>query len=247
MDKISIITPVYNSVRFIEFALLSLSTQVYKNIEHIVVDAQSKDGTLEKIKELSLDGSVIISEPDGGIYDALNKGIGRSTGSIIGILNSDDYFADSTVISEVMREFENPMVDIVYGDLIYISKDPPFKIVRKWRSGLFSKEKMRYGWMPPHPTIFIRRSLLESKYVYDTNYLISADYDFIVRFFYNKEVTVKYINKLMVVMRLGGASNKSLSNIITKIREDYRIAKNNDIGGIMLVLGKNLRKIPQLI
>jgi glycosyltransferase len=245
--KISIVTVCLNSEKTILATLNSVLTQSYKNIEHIVVDAQSKDGTLEKIKELSRDGSIIISEPDGGIYDALNKGISRSTGSIIGVLNSDDYFADSNVISEVMREFENPMVDIVYGDLIYISKDPPFKIVRKWRAGLFSKGKMRYGWMPPHPTIFIRRSLLESKYVYDTNYLISADYDFIVRYFYNKEITVKYINKLMVVMRLGGVSNKSLSNIVTKIREDYRIAKNNNIGGVMLVLGKNLRKISQLI
>jgi glycosyltransferase len=146
-----------------------------------------------------------------------------------------------------MRAFEDQAVDIVYGDLIYVSKDAPFKIVRKWKSGLFSRGKMRYGWMPPHPTIFIRRSSLECEKNYNTNYRIAADYDFIVRHFYNNEVGIKYIEKLMVVMRLGGESNKSFTNLFIKMREDYKIAKKNNIGGFFLVLAKNFRKISQFI
>ena len=248
--KVSIITATWNSESTILECLDSVGSQSYKNLEHIIVDGKSSDGTVNIINSTinNINSTTIfISEPDNGIYDALNKGIMASTGEIIGFLHSDDLYSNSNILSHVMESFTDPNICAVYGDLQYVKKDDTTKVIRKWKSSHFQRWKLYFGWMPPHPTLFVRREWYKKIGNFDTRYKISADYDSILSLFLNRDFIVKYIPILFIKMRMGGASNRSLVNVILKSKEDLCIARNHKLGSIFPIFFKNISKIIQLI
>ncbi|MFJ5334414.1 glycosyltransferase family 2 protein [Pectobacterium sp. CHL-2024] len=243
--KVSIITATYNSAKTISDTLKSLNAQTYPDIEYIIIDGGSKDNTLSLIKSSCSRVSVIISEPDKGIYDALNKGILAATGDIVGFLHSDDFFAYPDAVKDIVDAMRESNADAVYGDLNYISSTDNDVIVRKWVSGGFDINKMKLGWMPPHPTFYMKRSCYQRFGSFDLSYRISADYDSLLRYLWIHKVTVKYIPKVIINMRVGGMSNRSLSNMIMKTKEDVKAMKSNKLPWLSAVAGKNLSKIPQ--
>ncbi|MBN7767071.1 glycosyltransferase family 2 protein [Pectobacterium brasiliense] len=243
--KVSIITATYNSAKTISDTLKSLNTQTYPDIEYIIIDGGSKDNTLSLIKSSCSRVSVIISEPDKGIYDALNKGILAATGDIVGFLHSDDFFAYPDAVKDIVDAMRESNADAVYGDLNYISSTDNDVIVRKWVSGGFDINKMKLGWMPPHPTFYMKRACYQRFGSFDLSYRISADYDSLLRYLWIHKVTVKYIPKVIINMRVGGMSNRSLSNMIMKTKEDVKAMKSNKLPWLSAVAGKNLSKIPQ--
>ena len=247
--KISVITAVYNRAETIAEAVKSVHQQTYPNVEHVVVDGASSDGTLAILQNLALELNdfILVSEPDKGIYDALNKGMSHSTGDIIGLMHSDDFFADDLVLERVAKAFADDKVDAVYGDLMYVSKDNPSRVIRHWRAGEFRPSKLKRGWMPPHPTLFLRRRVLDRLGGYDTHYQIAADYDCILRYFGQGQINATYIPRVLVKMRLGGESNRSLSRIFRKSKEDYLALRRNHIGGLWSLVLKNVRKIVQFL
>ena len=242
---ISIITVVYNNAEYIRDAIISVLSQDYQSIEFIVIDGGSEDGTLEIIKEYQERISFFLSGPDNGIYDALNKGISHSTGDVIGFLHSDDVFSNDEVVSILAREFGRSNSDVVYGDLVYVKSVDTNTIVRHWEAGEFSNKNLRCGWMPPHPTFYVRRGIYNKYGGFNLMYHISSDYDSMLRILTIKNIRVAYIPEVLVKMRTGGVSNKSIINIINKSIEDYRVLKANRIGGFITVLCKNFRKLPQ--
>lgn len=245
--KVSIITAVYNREEFIANAIASIKEQDYSSIEHIVVDGNSTDNTVRVVRNYMLPNTVLISESDEGIYDAINKGIHLSSGEIIGLLHSDDFFMHKSIISEIAEIFEDPTIDAVYGDLEYVSKKNPANVIRHWHAGCFSKIKLRWGWMPPHPTLFLRRRVFESLGVYDVTFRISSDYDAVLRYFGKGNVKSRYISKVIVRMRVGGESNKSLASIFRKSQEDFRCLRHNKVGGIGALFWKNFSKLRQFV
>jgi glycosyltransferase involved in cell wall biosynthesis len=247
--KISIITAVYNRHTTIGGALDSLHTQTHPNIEHIIIDGGSTDGTLERLRQTLAPNTHLVSEPDGGIYDALNKGCARATGDIIGLLHSDDWLADPHVLADVAQAF-TPGVDAVYGDLDYVSAKDPSHIVRHWQAGPYSRNRLKQGWMPPHPTLFIRRSFLShhspAGQPYDISLRIAADYEAMLRWF-AAGLRPAYIPRVLVKMRTGGVSNRSLARILQKSREDLTAMRRHNIGGLPTLAAKNLSKLPQFL
>ncbi len=245
--KISIVTAVLNRANYIADSLRSLGAQNYPCVDHVIIDGASTDGTLDILRDNRIANSLLVSEEDSGIYHALNKGLLLCTGDVIGLLHSDDFFADSTILSQVAFAFSDPSVDVVYGDLDYISKNDISKVVRRWRAGEFNINQLALGWMPPHPTLFVRRRFLEKIGFFDTRYKISADYDFILRCFLYPEINCIYIRRVMVKMRLGGESNQSFNKIFSKSKEDYKVLKIHNVGGLFSIFCKNLRKIIQFV
>ncbi len=243
---ISIITATYNSQNTIADAINSVASQTYDNIEHIIIDGKSTDNTLSIIKETGGRISKIISDPDNGIYDALNKGIKNATGNIITFLHADDIFADNYVIEKAANLFSEKQTDSIYGDLQYVAKYDTNKIIRYWKSGEFTISKLKKGWMPPHPTFFVKKTVYDKFGVFDTNFKIAADYDIILRFLGKHGISTAYLPEVMIKMRMGGESNKNIKNIILKMKEDLKALKNNNIGGIHTLILKNIIKIPQL-
>lgn len=247
--KISIITATYNSSKYIKDNLKSLATQTYSNIEHIIVDGLSSDGTIDILKNSNFNMNNVISEKDKGIYHALNKGIIASTGDIVGILHSDDIFEDNEVLSLVAGIFLDDSVQAVYGNLKYINITNT-KIIRNWKSNEFIKSNLQNGWMPPHPTLFIRKNVIFPNYMYSEKLKISSDYEMILRLFSQQSFCVAYIDKYLVRMRIGGASNKSLRNIILKMYEDFSALKILNLTArqrAACLLKKNASKIKQFI
>ena len=244
--KVTIITSIFNNKKFIGDAINSVNNQTYNNIEHIIVDGNSTDGSKEIIKNNMNKKIIFCCENDKGIYDALNKGIKMSSGDIIGVLHSDDIFTDSNVIMEVVNKFREYDYDLLYGNLNYISNKKNKRIIRRWRSNNFSFSKIKYGWMPPHPATFIKKKLFNKFGLYENKFEISADYDLLTRILTKKKISVGYLNKVLVLMRIGGKSNKSIRNIYQKMIEDYSIIKQNKIGGFYTLICKNLIKISQL-
>jgi len=245
--KISIITAVYNREATVAEAIESVARQSYSGIEHLIIDGASSDGTLAAIEPYHRPTMRVVSEPDKGIYDALNKGLAMATGEIAGLVHSDDFLAHDRVIEQVMAAFADPAVDAVYGDLDYVSAANPETIVRRWKAGAFSPAMLRRGWMPPHPALFVRRRLWEQHGMFDTRYRIAADYDAILRWFGSGTICAVYLPQVLVKMRTGGASNRSLGRIVLKSREDYRALRANGIGGLGALAVKNLSKVSQLI
>lgn len=243
--KFTIITATYNSEKTIIDTLLSLDKQTYNEIEYIIIDGNSKDHTLELIQQNCSRVTRIISEPDLGIYDALNKGIAAATGDVIGFLHSDDIYTDDDVIEKVSIGFSDDTVDAVYGDLDYVSKDNASKIIRRWSSGEFKLSNMRNGWMPPHPTFFMRRECYKKFGGFDLSYHIAADYDSLLRYLWVNKIKTAYIPSVLIKMRVGGESNRSLSNIIKKTKEDIRAMRSNNLPFFRAILGKNFSKLPQ--
>jgi len=242
---ISIVTAVYNRVDTIQQAIDSVQSQSWKNVEHVVIDGGSKDGTLEVLESNRTHIDVLISEPDEGIYDGLNKGYANATGDIIGIMHSDDYFADPYVLEWVANAFSDSSVEGVYGDLDYVSKYNPSKVIRRWRSGKYHRNRLAMGWMPPHPTMFLRRAVIEQWGVFDTSFQIAADYDAMLRYLAQGHIELAYIPRILVKMRVGGESNRSISRIILKSREDYRALQKNQVGGVGALVWKNISKLGQ--
>lgn len=245
--KISIVTVVYNRADTIGQAIQSVQSQCYSDIEHIIQDGGSTDGTLGVIRDLGNAKTCLLSERDEGIYDAINRGISRSTGDIIGLMHSDDFFADDHVIERVASVMQDPKVDGVYGDLQYVAVDDPTRVIRHWRAGRFTKALLRKGWMPPHPTLYLRREVFDNWGLYDKEMRIAADYDAMLRYLNKGNVTLEYIPKVLVKMRVGGESNRSIGRIIKKSREDFTAIRRNNVGGIGTLILKNLTKIPQFI
>jgi len=228
----------------------SLFSQDYANSEHIIIDGGSTDGTVDYI--FSLKGSVtrFVSEADRGVYDAINKGISMATGDIIGLLHADDLYDSECVLSSVVAAFDRTGADAVYGDLVYVNRNDPQKIIRYWKSGTFTAANLKLGWMPPHPALFVRREVYENARLPDGRYFdidlkIAADYDFMIRLLGPMKITVAYLPKVLVKMRVGGVSNRSISNIFLKSKEDLVAMRRNEIGGIGTLLAKNFRKVPQ--
>lgn len=242
---VSIITVCYQSAHTLSDAIDSVLTQQDVDIEFIVVDGGSSDGTVELLKEYGTRINQWVSERDGGIYYAMNKGVRMATGDLIGFLHADDLLAHSRIIADMLDVVAKTNADVVYGDLVYVQKDNSQQIVRYWKSEDFSPRLLPKGWMPPHPTVYARRELFVKTGLFNVEYRISADYDFLLRLLSTPSIRVAYFPQIMVRMRVGGASNRSIGNIIRKSKEDYLALRRNHIGGIGALLYKNLSKIGQ--
>lgn len=244
--KVTIVTATYNSAATVRDTLESVKNQSYGNIEHLIIDGLSKDNTLDIIKEYKDHIAHQISEKDNGIYDAMNKGVSLATGDIIGILNSDDFYAHPDVVKNVVEAFQQNNVDTVYGDLKFVDPIDTKKIVRSWRAGAFKRDKFLYGWMPPHPSFFVKSDLYNKYGTFDTSFTSSADYELMLRFLYRHQVSTHYLPEVLVLMRTGGLSNYSLKNRLVANKEDKNAwKKNNFTPRFYTTLLKPLRKINQ--
>lgn len=227
---VSIITVCYNSASTIEQTIQSVLQQSYKHIEYIIVDGDSNDGTVEIIKKYLPHVSKFISEPDKGIYDAMNKGIQNANGEIVGILNSDDLFFDKEIISKIVNAFVDNNTEVVYGNIVMSKHVNMSKPIRRWIAG--KAKSFKWGWHPPHPGLFVRKSVYDKYGLYNIGYNVSADFDLMLRLFYVHKVTSYYLNEFIVNMRIGGESTGSLKNILQgniNIRKSF---KNNNVGYI---------------
>lgn len=245
LKKISVITATFNSEKTIASTLKSVNDQDYLNLEHIIVDGGSTDATLEVIHKFSKGITKIISEKDQGIYDALNKGIKMASGDIIGFLHSDDFYKDEKVLSKISKELSNERIDAAYGDLDYVSQTNIKKIIRSWKSGSFNKNKMKNGWMPPHPTFYMKAQHYISLGGFNLEYNISADYDAMLRYLWRNDLNISYIPEVLIKMRMGGKSNSSIKNVIQKTKEDKKIMVQNGISPLRGIILKNLSKVQQ--
>lgn len=245
--KISIITATYNSEKTIADTLRSVAEQNYPNIEHIIIDGASKDNTLVIVEKYP-HVKKVISEPDKGIYDAMNKGIQMASGDIIGILNSDDFYPDNKIIEKVVNTINNYNIESIYGDLNYVSENNPEKIVRTWKAKDFRKENFLKGWMPPHPTFFVKKEVYHKLGAFDLDLKSSADYELMLRFLYKHNVSTAYIPEVLVHMRAGGQSNASIKNRLLANKEDMLAwTKNGLKPKFYTTYLKPIRKIGQFI
>lgn len=244
--KISIITVTYNSASTLQSTIDSIQTQtIRKDIEYIIVDGESKDGTIELIRNNKNAIDKWISEPDNGIYDAMNKGLKMATGDWVGYLHADDVLAGNNIIEQIIQAITQKDINTLYGNLNYVQATNINKTVRHWKSQAFKPSLLNNGWMPPHPTLYVNRKLFLNLGGFDTRYSIAADYDFILRLFSHPGTKSYFLDQLIIKMRMGGASNRSLSNIIKKSKEDYLALKRNNIGGIWSLFIKNISKLSQ--
>lgn len=242
--KISIITVVWNNERTIKDAMDSVLSQTYKNIEYIIIDGASTDGTVEIIQSYGDKITKFVSEKDNGLYDAMNKGIGLATGDIVGILNSDDFYIDEFVIEKVVKEFKSKNVDSVYADLVFVKPDNLDKVVRYYDSSHFSSEKFAYGWMPAHPTFFVKKEVYQKYGLFKTDYKIAADYELLTRFLGKNNVSSSYIKEPIVKMRIGGASTSGIKSNYILNKEIIRACSENGIyTNWLMVLSKYPKKI----
>jgi glycosyltransferase involved in cell wall biosynthesis len=242
--KVSIITVVLNNKETIKDAILSTGSQDYNNIEHIIIDGGSTDGTQSIIDRYKDRRTIFISERDNGIYEAMNKGLRIACGDIIGFLNSDDLYANEKVISEVVATLKKKKVDAVFGDLVLVAPQNPYNIVRYYQSKNFSPKTLTKGIMPAHPTLYLRKSVYEAYGYFKTDYIIAADFEFVTRIFKDNHISYYYIPKIMIKMRAGGASTKNLkSNWILNL-EILRACREN---GLRTNLFKIYSKYPRKI
>lgn len=247
--KVSIITVCYNSAATIQDSIKSVLSQTYNNIEYIIVDGKSSDKTMNIVEQYKDCIATIISEPDKGIYDAMNKGITAATGDIVGILNSDDFYESNDAVEKIVAGFtENPATDIVFGDVVFVEPSNLNKIVRFYSSKKFRSSKLRFGWMPPHPATFIKNSVYKQYGNYNLSYKIASDYELFVRFLMVHELTFIRINDVIVRMRTGGLSTAGIKSSITLNTEIVKTCRNNGIyTNLFLVLLKIPAKLLELI
>lgn len=230
MLKISIITVTYNSARTLSDCLESVASQSYQAHEHVVVDGASNDETLAILQRYKPQLAIVLSEPDGGIYHAMNKGIQLVSGDVIGFLNSDDFYAHSHVLSSVAKIFEeHPLLDACFADLIYVEQLNTSRTVRYWQSSDFASGAFSRGWCPPHPTFFVRSSVYERFGFFDLNFRIASDVELMMRFLEVHKIRVRYVSEVWVKMRLGGTTNKNLKNIWLQNREVLRALVSNGL------------------
>jgi len=228
--KVSIITTSFNSAKTLSHTLESVSMQTYPEIEHVLVDGASRDGSVKLIQAWSADHPVRwVSEKDSGIYDALNKGIKMATGDIIGLLHSDDFYFDPRLIERVARIFETTDVDAVYGDVEYVDPADPKKVTRLYSSARFQPSKIAYGWIPAHPSLFLRRRVYDRFGLFDSSFRIAGDFEFLSRVFWNSDLRWTYLPETLVRMREGGLSNQSFKNRWKTNLEILRACRKNKI------------------
>lgn len=246
--KVSIITISYNSAETIEDTIKSVIAQSYPNIEYILIDGASHDGTLDIIHKYQNDIAYFTTEKDEGIYDAMNKGVAAATGDIVGILNSDDIYADDKVIQDVVDQFNKTQCQGCYADLEYVDRENTTKVIRYWKAGAYSPGSFRKGWMPPHPTFFVRKAVYDGMGAYNTELRSAADYEFMLRTIHKNEIPVSYLPRVITLMRVGGQSNVTLSNRIKANKEDRRAWEMNGLKpGSLTLIRKPLSKFSQFI
>jgi len=245
--KISIITATYNSASTVNDTLQSVAKQDHHETEHIIVDGSSSDSTLSIVRKYP-HVSKIISEKDTGIYDAMNKGISLASGNVIGILNSDDFYTHHRVLSKVADAFADPETDVVYGDLQYVLADDVTKIVRTWKAGNFKRSSFYFGWMPPHPTFFVRKRVYDQTGLFNISLRSAADYELMLRILLKNDFRAVYIPEILVKMRAGGMSNASWKNRWKANREDRKAWDLNELKPYFFTIYlKPIRKILQFI
>lgn len=246
--KVSIITVVYNAENTIRDCIESVLKQSYKNIEYIIIDGKSTDKTPAIIEEYGMKIAVFLSEKDNGIYDAMNKGIAQATGDVIGILNADDFYSSLSVISKIVEKLNVTQADGIYGDLIYVDNQNTKQIKRYWKSGRFSKTQFLYGWMPPHPTFFLKRASYKQFGVYRTDLGSAADYELMLRMMYKFNIKMAYLPEIITTMRTGGVSNKTVGNRVKANRNDRLAWQLNGLKPYWFTLYlKPIRKVLQFV
>lgn len=246
--NISVITATWNCLSTVADCLDSVAKQTYPHRQHVVVDGASTDGTLDLLQAHRQQLAVLQSEPDRGIYDALNKGIALATGDVVGFLHADDLYAHPQVLEHVAAVFQDPSVCAVYGDLHYVRQHDTSRVVRHWQSCPVSPTLLAWGWMPAHPTLYVRREWYQRIGGFDTSYRIAADYLSILQLFSQPGFKAVYLPEVLVTMRLGGASNRSLKAIARKTAEDWRALRQTRVGalgGVGAMVWKNLSKLGQ--
>lgn len=246
--KVTIVTAVYNCADTIATAIESVISQTSDSIEYIIVDGMSSDGTAEVVDRYRDSISRVIREPDDGLYDALNKGIEAATGDVVGFVHADDMLAAPDIIESIQKKFSEGDLDAVYGDLLYVDSTDPQKVVRNWRSGEYRREKFRRGWMPPHPTLFVRKSAYQEFGTYRTDLGSAADYECSIRLLYKNKLRTDYVKRVVTRMRVGGQSNVTLENRLKANRSDRQAWIENGYKPPMgLRLIKPLSKLPQYL
>jgi len=245
--KISVITVVYNAVDTIEDTIKSVIEQNYEAIEHIVIDGGSTDGTMDVVNRYREHLAVVVSESDNGIYHAMNKGIDLATGDVVGTLNSDDWYVDSSVLSRVASAFEEDQnLDAVYGDIVFVTKDSPHNIVRYWKSRSYHKGLFEKGWMPAHPTFFVKRECYSQYGKFDLDLEIQSDFELTMRFMAIKNIKTRYLPGVMVKMRMGGVTNNRITNVIKGNLEAYAACRKNGLAVTpFFMVRKVLSRLPQ--
>lgn len=242
--SVGIVTGTYNSETYISDCINSVNNQDYPDISHVIIDGASTDNTLDIINSTPNRVTKMISEPDNGIYDAMNKGLKNSESDILGILNSDDFYNGNDVISQVVEAFTKSNADCVYGDLYYVNAENPEKVVRKWVTGAYRKNAFRRGWHPAHPSFFVKREVYEEFGYFDEEFTLAADFELMLRFIELHGLKSHYIPQPLVRMRLGGATSKNLKNIIEGNRQCIRAFKKNKMS--VPIAYSAIRLLPKL-
>jgi len=246
--KFSIITVVRNGAATIADTIESVARQRHIEIEHLIIDGASTDGTLQVVERYRDRLAHVVSEPDRGIYDAMNKGIALATGEIVGFLNADDAYAYDEVLSDVSKRFEDESIDAVYGDLVYVSEADTSRVVRYWRSGDYTAGQFKSGWMPAHPTFFVRRHIYERLGGFDLSFKLQSDFDLTMRFMEIHRIKTAYLPRILVRMRTGGATNRSVRNVIKGNLEAYRACKKNSVAvSPLFIFRKLFSRVPQFL
>lgn len=246
--KVSIITVVYNGAEFIRDCIESILNQTYPNIEYIIVDGKSTDGTVDIVNSYGTKVARFISESDRGLYDAMNKGIGLATGDVIGLLNADDFYRHDRVIENMVATFEKTNSDAVYGDMLYVDRTDKQKLKRYWRSGWYSENAFLWGWMPGHLSFFAKRRLYEQYGLFRLDMKSAADYELMLRFIHKNKVKLAYMDEVTIVMRMGGISNSSLQNRLRANRDDQLAWQLNGLKPYFFTFWlKPLRKLKQYV
>lgn len=245
--KVSVITVCYNRKATIEQSIKSVLDQDYPDIEYIVIDGNSSDGTQDIISSYSEKITKYISEPDKGMYDAINKGLNLATGDVIGLMHSDDVFYDTAVVSKIVLGFKNnPNVDAIYGDGIYVTNDDEQKTVRNRIGGEYKFNKLKAGWLPLHPTVYIKKTVLDKYGNYNLDFKIASDTEFLLRYLYKYKINIAYLNSYIVKMRMGGLST-DYKRAFKVLKEDYKIYKFHQMGGFKVVFQKKVLALLQYV
>ncbi|MEZ4901049.1 MAG: glycosyltransferase family 2 protein [Spirosomataceae bacterium] len=246
--KISIITVVFNGQDTIRDCIESVLNQSYHDIEYIIIDGKSTDNTIEIVKEYGTKIAVFVSEKDNGIYDAMNKGIACATGDVVGILNADDFYSNTRIIEKIVNALNTTQADGVYGDLIYVDNKNTKKIKRYWKSGEFRRSRFLYGWMPPHPTFFLKSASYKQFGVYRTDLGSAADYELMLRMMYKQSLKISYLPTIITIMRAGGVSNRTIWNRIKANQSDHAAWHVNGLKPYWFTLYlKPIRKVLQFV
>lgn len=244
--KVSIITSCFNRESTIGDAIRSVLSQTYPDVEYIVVDGASKDGSLNVIRQYQDRIARIISEPDKGMYEGINKGIRVATGDVIGLMHSDDFFYSPDSVTHIVKTFEQTGADLVYGNGLFVDFDNTDKVVRNWISGPFQRKKMRRGWLPLHPTVYIRRDCFTRLGLYNESYKIASDSELLLRYMYEGGLDIAYLDEYIVRMRMGGLSTDP-EKMKKKWKEDLRLYRDHGFPPYRTLACKVLSKIPQFV